>query len=406
MTNFCEIFVFLTLLFILPLKSYCFYGNSSNIYELNVENFDSLVINSNEIWIVQFYVTQSTYCKKFIVEYEKAGKALKGFVKLGAFNIAKSIDLIQKYNINEYPTIKIFNHEKDGIFDYSFNKEHTAQGIILDAMKAIRKRVDDGLKNKLMNVNENIVQLHDDNFEKNVLNTEDVWLIVFYDVDDKMDVELLLNDLNVEMNKPVKLGAVASENLYTRSTFDINELPTIIFLPFGVHTKKMPSQYDGLLAKEYVIEFIEKEYAKMPSIKPNGIAEINDEDTLYGLCDKTNLCIVIFLPELKTFSHPRRELYYAMFKEMLDTYKYTRWVWIWCQYGTIPNLEVVLGVDETDEPIVSALEMQHSSHSLLKGPFTRVQLKEFLENARIGAVEEDHVFVDDIYSDSYNKDEL
>lgn len=401
-------FLVVVLIFIaLPTNSLSFYLNSTNVHELTVDEFNNRVLNSNEIWIIQFYVKQSPYCKKFVDEYEKAGKALKGFVKLGALNVATSVDSIKKYNLNEYPTIKIFNHERDGAsFDYSFSNEHTAHGVILDAMKAIRKRIDSELKSTLMNLSDGIVELNDENFERTVLYSENVWIVIFYETDSE-DLEALINNLKAEFsnNKKIKIGIVGYDNLYLRSNFDAHLLPKIVFLPFGI--QKRPIHYDGAFAKDEVIRFVEDEYSKMPVIKPNGINEAVDEESLYKLCDNTNLCVVIFLPELKVFSHHKRQIYYGIFKENIAKYRYAEWTWIWCEYGKIPNLEIILGVDEIDdEPTVSALQLKHTSHSLLKGPFTQVELEDFLETARIGIVEQEHVFVDDIYSDGYNKDEL
>lgn len=389
----------------LPLNSHCFYSNSTYVLELDLDSFNKLVLNSTDIWIVQFYVKKSPYCMKFIQEYEKAGKALKDFVKLGALNVGKATEIIQKYDLNEYPKIKIFNHVENEMFDYSFKDEYTARGIALDAVKAIRKQIDNGLKNRINA--KGVINLDDENFEKFVLNSEDVWVVVFYDTDSNelYSLETTLVAVVEEMPR-VKIGAVSSENLYTRSMMDIHQLPNVVFLPFGFQTKKAFIRFDAPITKRDLLEFVRLQYTKLPVIKPTGLTELEDEDHFDALCEKAHLCILIFLPDLKTFSHAKRQEYYNMFNEELDTGKYSQWVWLWCEFGKFPNLEIILGIDETSDPIISAIEIQYRTHVLLKGPFDIKQFEEFLENARVGTVEEEHVFVDDIYSDSYIKDEL
>lgn len=53
------------------------YTPSSNVVELDSSNFDKLVINSDEIWIVEFYAPWCGHCQQLVPEYQKAATALK-----------------------------------------------------------------------------------------------------------------------------------------------------------------------------------------------------------------------------------------------------------------------------------------------------------------------------------------
>lgn len=53
------------------------YPSNSDVVELTPSNFDKLVINSDEIWVVEFFAPWCGHCQQFVPEYQKAAKALK-----------------------------------------------------------------------------------------------------------------------------------------------------------------------------------------------------------------------------------------------------------------------------------------------------------------------------------------
>lgn len=57
--------------------SFALYDSSSDVVELTPSNFDKLVTNSDEIWIVEFFAPWCGHCKNLVPEYKKAAKALK-----------------------------------------------------------------------------------------------------------------------------------------------------------------------------------------------------------------------------------------------------------------------------------------------------------------------------------------
>jgi len=86
---------------------------------------------------VQFYANWCGYSKRFVPEYKKAAKALKRVVKVGAVDGDEHGDLADKYNIEEFPTLKIFT----GKNSTSYQGERTAEGIAEAGLAAAKKKV-------------------------------------------------------------------------------------------------------------------------------------------------------------------------------------------------------------------------------------------------------------------------
>lgn len=57
--------------------SLALYDSSSDVIDITPSNFDKLVTNSDEVWIVEFYAPWCGHCKNLVPEYKKAAKALK-----------------------------------------------------------------------------------------------------------------------------------------------------------------------------------------------------------------------------------------------------------------------------------------------------------------------------------------
>ena len=131
------------------------------------------MIKSDALWIVEFYAPWCGHCQRLTPEYTKAAKALKGVVKvrlnyscelpagykhiidqIGAVNADDHKSLGGQYQVQGFPTIKIFGQNKNKPEDYQ--GERTAkvrklnakgqvligiQGLVSGAMSAAQKMV-------------------------------------------------------------------------------------------------------------------------------------------------------------------------------------------------------------------------------------------------------------------------
>jgi protein disulfide-isomerase A6 len=64
-----------------------FYEGDSKVVTLTTDNFSSLVLDSDDLWLIEFYAPWCGHCKKLTPEFDKSAKALDGIVKLGAVDM-------------------------------------------------------------------------------------------------------------------------------------------------------------------------------------------------------------------------------------------------------------------------------------------------------------------------------
>lgn len=117
-------------------------------------------------------------------QYKKAASALKGVVKVGAVDCDEHKDLAGKFGVRGFPTIKVFNGNGEPT---EFNGDRTAKGIaeagLAEAKKKIKQQLDGGSSGgsgSKSSGGDAVVELTDANFEKLVLNSEDIWLVEFF----------------------------------------------------------------------------------------------------------------------------------------------------------------------------------------------------------------------------------
>lgn len=120
-----------------------------------------------------------------VPEYTKMASALKGVVKVGALNADEHRSIGGQYGVKGFPTIKIFGANKKSPIDY--NNQRTAQAMADAALAEAKKKVSDILGGRGGGSSSGggsggsggsaVVELTDSNFDKLVLQSDDVWLV-------------------------------------------------------------------------------------------------------------------------------------------------------------------------------------------------------------------------------------
>ncbi|KAK4314016.1 hypothetical protein Pmani_014679 [Petrolisthes manimaculis] len=100
------------------LTSASLYNNSDTVVILDVTNFTSIVHNTENAWIIEFYNSWCGHCISFAPIWKEFGKDVKAWehtVKVGVVDcsVDENMPLCREYEIMAYPTIKMF-HAKIG----------------------------------------------------------------------------------------------------------------------------------------------------------------------------------------------------------------------------------------------------------------------------------------------------
>jgi protein disulfide-isomerase A6 len=83
-------------------------ADPEDVIELTDSNFESMVIGSTDMWLVEFFAPWCGHCKNLAPHWAQAASELKGRVKLGALDATVHTVMAGKYNVRGYPTIKFF----------------------------------------------------------------------------------------------------------------------------------------------------------------------------------------------------------------------------------------------------------------------------------------------------------
>ena len=77
-------------------------------YVLTEKNFDEEVLQSDDLWIVEFYAPWCGHCKHLAPIYDAAADKVKakGLMKMGKIDATVESTLAKRYGVKGYPTLK------------------------------------------------------------------------------------------------------------------------------------------------------------------------------------------------------------------------------------------------------------------------------------------------------------
>ncbi|XP_063548953.1 protein disulfide-isomerase A6 homolog [Cydia strobilella] len=362
--------------------SQALYDSSSDVVELTPSNFDRLVTNSEEVWIVEFYAPWCGHCKNLVPEYKKAAKALKGIIKVGAVDADQHKSLSSKYGVTGFPTIKIFTGSKHT----PYQGQRTADAFVDAGIKAAKERAYDNLGKKSGGSGDksDVITLTDSNFKELVLDSEDLWLVEFYApwCGHCKNLEPHWAKAATELKGKVKLGALdATVHQAMASRYQVQGYPTIKMFPSGKKTSDSAEDYNGGRTSSDIVTWaLEKLAENVPAPE---VLQIVSSETMKA-CSEKPLCVVSVLPHILDCNAACRNEYLAILKKLGDKYKSKMWGWVWSEAGAQTALEEALELGGFGYPAMAVVNAKKLKFSTLRGSFSETGINEFLRDLSFG----------------------
>ncbi|KAK1170253.1 protein disulfide-isomerase A6-like [Acipenser oxyrinchus oxyrinchus] len=369
-----------------------FYSSSDDVVELTPANFNREVLQSDSLWLVEFYAPWCGHCQSLTPHWKKAATALKGVVKIGAVDADQHKSLGGQYGIRGFPTIKIFGSNKNKAEDYQGAR--SSQAIVDSALNSLRSMVKERLEGKTSGSDQgrqsgggrkDVVDLTDDDFDKKVLNSDDIWLVEFYApwCGHCKNLEPVwaaaASEVKEQTKGKVKLGAVdATVHQMIASRYGIQGFPTIKVFRKG----EQPEDYEGGRSKADIVARALDLYSD--NAAPPELLEILNGDILKKTCEDYQLCIIAALPHILDTGAAGRNGYLEVMMKMAEKYKKKMWGWLWTEAGVQMDLEQSLGIGGFGYPAMAAINYRKMKFALLKGSFSEQGIHEFLRDLSMG----------------------
>jgi len=85
-------------------------GSDKDVVVLTDATFDSVVLGSKDIWMVEFYAPWCGHCKALEPEWNEAASKLKGKVRFAKVDATVETALGQRFQVQGYPTILFWDY--------------------------------------------------------------------------------------------------------------------------------------------------------------------------------------------------------------------------------------------------------------------------------------------------------
>jgi protein disulfide-isomerase A6 len=316
---------------------------------------------------------------------------MKGIVNIAAVDATVSENLASQYQVQGFPTIKVFGNDKKDPYDYQGKR--TASDIVDGALSAARKatkaRMGGNKKEKKEKKSSStggggsggdsaavgdVVTLTDGNFQELVIEGSDNWMIEFY-APWCGHCKALAPEWSAaatELKGMVKVGDVdATVQEQLAQQYGVKGYPTI-FSYFGGKAEPYQGGRTTGDIVNYALEMLEKLGGWEPTIP-----QVVSQESLDEVCSPTKgTCILGFLPHILDSGKAGREEYVSTMISLVKKSRGAPLSFGWVEAGSQPAIEALFGMT-FGFPAAIALKRDKQMTVLHRGAFTDDALRSF-----------------------------
>lgn len=214
-----------------------------HVVELTPSNFDELVINSAETWLVKFYAPWCGHCQSSAPAFSKAAKKLYGVARLGVVNCDDHKELAQRFSIQGFPTIKVFKGEGKRARRPSDYNQARSSSAFIDHIKYV-------MPSFVARVKPTGLQA----FFKDLPDLPHVLLFT-----DKKSTSPLYKGLSARFKGRLSFGEVRkSEGKDVPGQYSVSSYPTLMAFEAGQSEAKSAHSFSGKMDPDSLIIFFEQ----------------------------------------------------------------------------------------------------------------------------------------------------
>eukprot|EP00352_Strombidinopsis_acuminata_P008913 CAMPEP_0176373590 /NCGR_PEP_ID=MMETSP0126-20121128/26143_1 /TAXON_ID=141414 ORGANISM="Strombidinopsis acuminatum, Strain SPMC142" /NCGR_SAMPLE_ID=MMETSP0126 /ASSEMBLY_ACC=CAM_ASM_000229 /LENGTH=165 /DNA_ID=CAMNT_0017733785 /DNA_START=32 /DNA_END=529 /DNA_ORIENTATION=- len=97
------------------LSAYALYSEDSPVVTLNQDNFRELVLNSDDLWLIDFYAPWCTACQEVIPDVETLAERFSSLLKVGAVDVDENTYWASQFHIKSMPSFFFLGYDKSDV---------------------------------------------------------------------------------------------------------------------------------------------------------------------------------------------------------------------------------------------------------------------------------------------------
>jgi protein disulfide-isomerase A6 len=386
-------------------KTFGLYDSSSDVQTFeNKSDFRNRVLESDSIWMVQFYAPWCGHCKQLASTYTQIATMLKGIIPVGA--VDASSDGPQKriaadYGVSGFPTLKIFGDDKKKPVDVrSRDPNEILQQLMELLQSTVQKRAGaagqsggsssssssrgSGRSGK---ASSKVLQLTTSNFSEKVYDNDEVVLVAFI-APWCGHCKALHGEWESAAAKLDGTGAVlgtvdATVEESLAREYGVQGFPTIKVFPGGKgKSARSASDYQGGREEEQIVQYALAEVDR--SGVPKEIPEMVNADIMKENCDGSNrICVFFALPHILETGAEGRNKYRDIMAAASKAVRGMSFHFLWFEGGSQPDLENTLELT-FGFPAVAAYSVDKGVYTVHRSSFTEANIRKFLTGITTG----------------------